>query len=403
MHGGDGSEREFFEALGSLGAAVLAGLDALEQVQRRLHPPDLPRLRAALQPAIARLDGTRERFSGAAAPEGLAALQRQLLAAVAAVDRALVLFGGRDDAARPAAAGIARVLAALRAHCRAQEELYPLRVALPPVSRHFVEAPFRGDLSRLEPEPALASDRREEFEIGLLRARAPASPGAPVGSEPSGRGGFSLYVPESYDGSRAWPLVVALHGGSGDGRDFVWTWLREARGRRFLLLAPTSRGATWSFMGKDVDAPALAGMVAAVSRRWNVDPERILLTGLSDGATYTLVAGLQEGMPFTALAPVSGVLHPVNYAIGNLERAAGRRIYLVHGSLDWMFPVALARVARDELEKAGASVVFREIEDLSHAYPREENDRILAWFDPSLALPGGAAPAGGNASGAQES
>jgi hypothetical protein len=31
--------------------------------------------------------------------------------------------------------------------------------------------------------------------------------------------------------------------------------------------------------------------------------------------------------------------------------------------------------------------VFREIEDLSHTYPREENDRILTWFDRSLALP----------------
>ena len=52
-----------------------------------------------------------------------------------------------------------------------------------------------------------------------------------------------------------------------------------------------------------------------------------------------------------------------------------------------MFPIAVARMARDELEGAGADVTFREIEDLSHTYPRDENDRILTWFDPSLALP----------------
>jgi phospholipase/carboxylesterase len=175
--------------------------------------------------------------------------------------------------------------------------------------------------------------------------------------------------------------VVALHGGSGDGRDFLWSWLREARGRQFLLLAPTSRGPTWSLNGPDYDAKPLAAMVRAVQERWKVDTDHILLTGLSDGATYTLLGGLQEDMPFTAFAPVSGVMHPVNFANGNIERAAGQRIYLVHGALDWMFPIAIARVARDELEKA------REIEDLSHTYPREENNEILAWFDSSLKLP----------------
>jgi phospholipase/carboxylesterase len=59
----------------------------------------------------------------------------------------------------------------------------------------------------------------------------------------------------------------------------------------------------------------------------------------------------------------------------------------VHGALDWMFPVAIARMAHRELERWGARVTYREIEDLSHTYPREENARILEWMDPALALP----------------
>jgi phospholipase/carboxylesterase len=128
-------------------------------------------------------------------------------------------------------------------------------------------------------------------------------------------------------------------------------------------------------------------MVETVSAEWPIDPTRILLTGLSDGATYTLLGGLREDNPYTAFAPLSGVLHPTNFANGNLARAAGRRVYLVHGALDWMFPVGLARAAAEALEKAGADLTYREIADLSHTYPRDENDRILCWFDPSLALP----------------
>jgi phospholipase/carboxylesterase len=113
----------------------------------------------------------------------------------------------------------------------------------------------------------------------------------------------------------------------------------------------------------------------------------VLLTGLSDGATYTLLEGLAAGNPFTHLAPVSGVLHPACFERGNLAPVEGRRIRLVHGRLDWMFPVETAEAAAEELTRHGADVTLRIIEDLSHTYPREENDRILTWFDPGLALP----------------
>ena len=85
---------------------------------------------------------------------------------------------------------------------------------------------------------------------------------------------------------------------------------------------------------------------------------------------------------------MSGVLHPWNYRNGNLERARGRKIHLVHGALDWMFPAEIARSAHEALAGAGADVVYRELPDLSHTYPREENARILRWMDPALALTG---------------
>jgi phospholipase/carboxylesterase len=120
-------------------------------------------------------------------------------------------------------------------------------------------------------------------------------------------------------------------------------------------------------------------MLSYVRENWRVDPERILLTGLSDGATYTLLHGLRKESPYTVLAPISGVLHPTNLVNGNVERAKGRRIYLVHGVLDWVFPVQVARVAAEMLKGAGADLRYREIEDLSHTYAREENACILDW------------------------
>ena len=45
-----------------------------------------------------------------------------------------------------------------------------------------------------------------------------------------------------------------------------------------------------------------------------------------------------------------------------------------------MFPVSVARSAYGALDAAGAKVVYREIADLSHTYPREENVPMLEWF-----------------------
>lgn len=359
------------QALAATGGAVLGALRGLEWAQRRLHPPDLERLREQLQPHCDRLVHALHDFRRADVPPGLEPFHGQLLAGAREALEAQHLFLAAD----PPGQMIARLLESQRRYCRAQEALYPLRTVLPPLGRWFVEPSFHDRLAALDPEspPAFGAG------VGLHRAGPEDAPEA--------RGGFSLYVPEWLAGDAPRPLVVALHGGSGHGRDFLWSWLREARGRGFLLLAPSSVESTWSLAAPPVDGLRLRSMVAWVGERWPVDRERILLTGLSDGATFTLLAGLDDEAPYTALAPVSGVLHPGHRQRGHLERARGRRILQVHGALDWLFPPALAHHARDELARAGADLTYHEIDDLSHAYPRETNDTILAWFDPALALP----------------
>jgi phospholipase/carboxylesterase len=74
------------------------------------------------------------------------------------------------------------------------------------------------------------------------------------------------------------------------------------------------------------------------------------------------------------------VLHPFLMVPGGLTAARDKPIYMIHGALDWMFPIATALFAREALQEAGARVVYREIADLSHTYPRDENPRILDWL-----------------------
>src|SRR5207249_1528764 len=182
---------------------------------------------------------------------------------------------------------------ALRRFARIQETLYPLAPAFEPVSRWFLE-PARRDDDALVARLRDGALRDDQVRVGVLHAS----------NERDERGGFSVYVPEDSDGRTPMPLVVALHGGHGHGRDFLWSWLADARSRGVLLMAPTSRDRTWSIMGlQDSDAEGLRQMVESVAERYPVDRSRVLLTGMSDGATYALLCGLRDAqMPFTHLA-----------------------------------------------------------------------------------------------------
>lgn len=344
---------------------LLQSLEALGFIARRLNPPDFGRvMHAAGTPDIA-LQSVCSRLADW--PTEFADVKASLKAAS---DAALAAFKGLR-AVQNGNGDLIAVFRALRHAPRAQEALYPLAEKFPPVSAFFID-------------PA----RRDDADL-LTRLAGPARPDTGVihdHNEPGSRGGFSLYVPEYYTPDRAWPLVMALHGGSGNGRGFLWSWLRDARSFGAILVAPTATGntskskSTWALMGEDTDTPNLARILASVRERWNVDPARLLLTGMSDGGTFCYVSGLEGASPFTHLAPVSATFHPLMAEMADAERLRGLPIHLVHGRLDWMFPVQVARQTQAALSAAGADVTYRELDDLSHCYPREMNPVILNWL-----------------------
>jgi phospholipase/carboxylesterase len=338
---------------------LLQALDALGFVARHLHPPDLESVMKAVGTPERALQAARPRLADW--PEKFADIQTSL---AAASDAAFAAFNGLRTV-QQGDGELIDVFRALRHLPRAQEALYPLTARLPPVSEFFID-------------PAVRED------AGLLaRLAAPANPDTGIrheANEPGSRGGFSLYIPEYYTPDRAWPLVMALHGGSGNGRAFLWNWLRDARSRGAILVAPTATGPTWALMGEDTDTANLSRILGFVGERWNVDPGRRLLTGLSDGGTFCYVTGLEGGSAFSHLAPVAATFHPLMAGIADADRLRGLPVFVVHGRLDWMFPVEVARQARQALSAAGAAVTYREIDDLSHTYPREINAEILSWL-----------------------
>jgi phospholipase/carboxylesterase len=338
---------------------LLQTIEALGFIARHLNPPQFGAVMEAAGTPDQALRGERARL--AHWPEQFAGIRASL---ETASDAALAAFEGLR-AVQQGQGDLVAVFRALRYAPRAQEALYPLTTKLPPVNSFFVDPALRDDADLLA---RLAEPGQEN--TGIIHHH----------NEPGSRGGYSLYVPEYYTPDRAWPLVTALHGGSGNGRGFLWSWLRDARSHGAILIAPTATGSTWALMGEDTDTPNLTRILASVQSRWNVDPAKLLLTGMSDGGTFCYVTGLESASPFTHLAPVAAAFHPLMAEMADADRLRGLPVYLVHGRLDWMFPVQGARQTHQLLSAAGADVTYREIDDLSHCYPREINPAILNWL-----------------------
>lgn len=337
---------------------LVATLDALGYVMGHVDPIGYVHMlqRANLQP-----EPLRDALTMPPWPEPYSALRTVLDAcatsALAAVDGLIEAAGPPED--------LTQTWRALRHYPRALEMLYPLAGLLPQLNRFFLDISHRDDT---------------ELARRLMRQPAPDDTGVICFGDDKARDAVWVYVPESYDPATPHPVIFALHGGSGNGRAFLWSWVRAARTRGATVIAPSSVGQTWAVQGRDPDSPRLAQIVRFVQQRWTIDPTRILLTGMSDGGTFTYTSGLTTDSPFTHLAPVAAAFHPMLTAMADAERMHGLPIHILHGDRDWMFPRQMAEDAANHFTAAGANVTYRPIADLSHAYGADLSTMILDWL-----------------------
>lgn len=221
-------------------------------------------------------------------------------------------------------------------------------------------------------EPAI-KDRGSEEAAARLTARPIASPTVPrtaltpgVSVLPLASGPeVLLYVPAGYTPAKPAPLAVTLHG-AGQSNDSALVPLKAfADANGLLLVSPQATGTTWDFlyMHYGVDVAVINAALARVFQDCNVDASRVALTGFSDGASYALSLGLNNGDLFTRLVAFSpGILGPAGYH-------GTPKIFESHGRQDPIIGIDDAsRKFVPALQKKGYDVTYREF-DGGHAVP----------------------------------
>jgi predicted esterase len=191
---------------------------------------------------------------------------------------------------------------------------------------------------------------------------------------------YRIFVPAGYDRAKAHPVIIALHGMGGDENSYFdgyenGAFKVEAEKRGYIVACPKGRQPASMYRG-----PAeqdVMDVLAEVRRVYNVDPDRIYLTGHSMGGFGTWAIAMHHPEVFAALAPVAGGGNPLE-----LSKIVQIPELVVHGDADMTVRVESSRTMVEAARKLGIEVKYIEVPKGSHVnvvVPTFKD--VFDWFD----------------------
>ena len=211
---------------------------------------------------------------------------------------------------------------------------------------------------------------------------------------------YQMYVPTTYDGSTAYPLMVLLHGlGSNPGGVIRYQGLTDlAEERGYIVAAPmgyNSRG--WygsrgtgraSNRGDDGNDPANLGdlseldvmnVLAMTLEGYNIDRDRIYLAGHSMGGGGTWHIGIKYPDIWAGLGPVAPAIYTSPDALSAITHIP---VIIIQGDEDRLVNVDIARRWVAQMQELGMTHQYVEIPGGDHSrIIARDPDNVKAIFD----------------------
>jgi len=196
---------------------------------------------------------------------------------------------------------------------------------------------------------------------------------------------YFLFLPDGYDQTRRWPLVVGFPKFGSSGKKYVESWIPEAKKRGLIVVAPN-----W-YKSRETPEPGdkwVLKIIADVIEKYNVDQKRVLVTGFDDGADYACYLAVRYPREFSAAAPIGGAITPIYKKIvfyGRVKRnplpfyfvACKDDPALAERELTYD---GILKVA-EKLKECKASVEIKEAMKWKGVFDKSLVPGILDWFD----------------------
>lgn len=203
---------------------------------------------------------------------------------------------------------------------------------------------------------------------------------------------YYLYIPKSYEHDKKIPLVVYLHGGVSRKdilpdnekriKELPFTKIAEEHGYIFLFPLGQS-GATW---WDSVGIANVLQQIRVTKREYNIDDDRVFMTGFSDGGSGTFLFAMTHPSDFAGFIPLNG--HPgVGSEVGKIQtyfvNLFNRPCYVINTDEDELYPAQEIHGMIDLALEAGADIFYRIYTGIGHdfAYADEEMPHFIEFTE----------------------
>jgi predicted esterase len=191
---------------------------------------------------------------------------------------------------------------------------------------------------------------------------------------------YSLYVPDSAQEGQPLPMIVILHGMGGRGDSTLQSW-RKRLNDEFIILCPSyPMGAWWTLSAEEL----VLQLIRETKMRVPVDPNRIFLAGLSNGALGAYMIGAFYPDYFAGIIPIAGAISEPHY-LHFLINLAHTPVYSIQGQYDPIFPVHFSHRINKILNDMKYPLTYREHTEKGmahggHFLPESEVPPLLEWL-----------------------
>ena len=208
---------------------------------------------------------------------------------------------------------------------------------------------------------------------------------------------YSAMVPSSYDPNRKYPLHVFLHGGVGRPqwkRDGKWWRHYDSMNTpdRISLFPASWAGAMW---WERTQFHNINGILNQIKTTYNIDENKILLIGLSDGGTGAYFQAIRNTTPWAAIMPYIGHIMVLNNRKMRMDgdihviNLANKPLFVVNTEHDHLYPAKAVEPFISLYRHVGADVTFVAKQGYRHGmgwFP-EEAERIRAYMNAAVRQP----------------
>jgi poly(3-hydroxybutyrate) depolymerase len=179
--------------------------------------------------------------------------------------------------------------------------------------------------------------------------------------------GYTIEVPDTYTPSHKYQVRVQLHGGvmgRTDGNIRGSGSIGSLAGAEQIYVMPNSwQDAPW---WSDAQIENMRAILDDLKRAYNVDENRVVLSGVSDGATANYYFAMRDTTPFASFLTLNGALAVLqNDSLGIRaelfpQNLVNKPFFMVNGARDPLYPAELVEPYIEHLAQGGVEVLYHQ-------------------------------------------